>query len=50
VEEEEDEEHEGEMQQQQQQQQGGEGRRGLSGDAQLLSFESEQMAIADASK
>lgn len=49
MEEEEDEEHEGEMQQQQQQQ-GGEGRRGLSGDAQLLSFESEQMAIADASK
>lgn len=48
MEEEEDEEHEGEMQKQQQQ--GGEGRRGLSGDAQLLSFESEQMAIADASK
>lgn len=47
MEEEEDEEHEGEMQHQQQ---GGEGRRGLSGDAQLLSFESEQMAIADASK
>lgn len=31
-------------------QQGEETQRGLSGDAQLLSFESEQMAIADASK
>ncbi|KAI8334751.1 SMAD/FHA domain-containing protein [Chlamydoabsidia padenii] len=32
------------------QQHGEEGRRGLSGDAQLLSFESEQMAIADAKR